>query len=78
MGTNRRTGFLSVLLIFKVLPRRWVVERTFAWLGRYRRLSKDYERLSERGEGMVYAASIATMVRRIVWTGNILQTGSKE
>jgi putative transposase len=32
---------------FKVLPRRWVVERTFGWLGRYRRLSKDYEYLTE-------------------------------
>jgi putative transposase len=50
---------------FKVLPRRWVVERTFAWLGRYRRLSKDYERLIECSEGMVYAASIGTMLKRI-------------
>jgi putative transposase len=43
---------------FEVLPKRWIVERTFAWLGRYRRLSKDYERLLENSEGFVYLASI--------------------
>jgi putative transposase len=41
---------------FTVLPRRWVVERTFAWLGQNRRLSKDYERLCKTSETMVYAA----------------------
>jgi len=50
---------------FQVLPRRWVVERTFAWLGRYRRLSKDYERCTRSSEGVVYIASIHTMMRRI-------------
>ena len=50
---------------FVVLPRRWVVERTFAWLGRYRRLSKDYERCTKSSEGMVYIASIHTMMKRI-------------
>jgi putative transposase len=50
---------------FKVLPRRWVVERTFAWLGRYRRLSKDYEKCTQSSEGMVYIASIHTMLKRI-------------
>jgi putative transposase len=50
---------------FKVLPRRWVVERTFAWLGRYRRLSKDYEKCTKSSEGMVYIASIHTMLKRI-------------
>ena len=50
---------------FQVLPRRWVVERTFAWLGRYRRLSKDYEKCTLSSEGMVYLASIHTMLRRI-------------
>ena len=35
---------------FQVLPRRWVVERTFGWLGRYRRLSKDYEGLTESSQ----------------------------
>lgn len=43
---------------FVVLPRRWVVERTFAWLGRFRRLSKDYEKLLDNSAGMVYLASI--------------------
>ena len=50
---------------FKVLPRRWVVERTFAWLGRYRRLSKDYEKCVQTSEGVLYIASIHTMLRRI-------------
>lgn len=50
---------------FVVLPRRWVVERTFAWLGRYRRMSKDYEYLTESSEGMIYAAMIHLMVRRL-------------
>lgn len=50
---------------FKVLPKRWVVERTFAWLGNYRRLSKDYERLLCNSEGMIYLASIKTMLQRI-------------
>ena len=50
---------------FQVLPRRWVVERTFAWLGRFRRLSKDYEKCTMSSEGVVYIASIHTMLRRI-------------
>lgn len=50
---------------FSVLPRRWVVERTFAWLGRYRRLSKDYEELTETSEAMIYAAMVRLMVRRL-------------
>jgi putative transposase len=50
---------------FVVLPRRWVVERTFGWLGRYRRLSKDYEELPQTGEAMVYAAMIHLMTRRL-------------
>jgi putative transposase len=53
---------------FKVLPRRWVVERTFAWLGRYRRLSKDYERCTKSSEGVIYIASIQTMLKRIAST----------
>jgi putative transposase len=50
---------------FQVLPRRWVVERTFGWLGRYRRLSKDYEGLPETSEALIYAAMIHLMVRRL-------------
>jgi putative transposase len=51
---------------FKLLPRRWVVERTFAWLGRNRRLSKDYEQLPEVSEAMVYIAMVRLMLRRLV------------
>ena len=50
---------------FQVLPRRWVVERTFAWLGRYRRLSKDYEHCTQSSEGVIYIASIHTMLKRL-------------
>jgi putative transposase len=50
---------------FKVLPRRWVVERTFAWFGRYRRLSKDYEYLPSSSETMLYIAMINVMLRRL-------------
>lgn len=49
---------------FKVLPRRWVVERTFAWLGQYRRLSKDYEERTLASEAMIHLAMIQLMVRR--------------
>jgi len=50
---------------FGVLPRRWVVERTFSWLGQNRRMSKDYERLCESAEAFVYVAMIRLMVRRL-------------
>jgi putative transposase len=51
---------------FVVLPRRWVVERTFAWLGRYRRLSKDYERRTDTSETMIYIAMIHRMSRNLL------------
>ena len=50
---------------FAVLPRRWVVERSFAWIGRYRRLSKDYEALEETSEAVIWAAFGTTMLRRL-------------
>ncbi len=50
---------------FQVLPHRWVVERTFGWLGRYRRLSKDDEELPETSEALIYAAMTHRMVRRL-------------
>jgi putative transposase len=56
---------------FKVLPRRWVVERTFGWLGRYRRLSKDYEFLTQSSEAMIRLALINNMTRRPTETASI-------
>ena len=50
---------------FGNLPRRWVVERTFSWLSRNRRMSKDYERLPESSEAFVYVAMSRLMVRRL-------------
>ncbi len=50
---------------FKLLPKRWIVERTFGWLSKQRRLSKDYEGLCETSEAMVYAAMIRLMVARL-------------
>jgi putative transposase len=57
-GAIRRRGFAP-------LPKRWVVERTFAWLGRYRRLSKDYEYHTHNSEMMIYLAMINLMVHRL-------------
>lgn len=50
---------------FVVLPRRWVVERTFGWLVRFRRLSRDYEELPETSESMIYAAMVRIMLKRL-------------
>ena len=50
---------------FHVLPRRWVVERTFAWLSRNRRLAKDYERLPETGETFLYMAMSRILIKRL-------------
>ena len=53
---------------FQVLPRRWVVERTFAWLSRCRRMSKDYEALSDTTEAWTHIAMIHLMLRRLAPT----------
>jgi putative transposase len=58
---KRPTGVKS----FQLLPWRWIVERTFGWLGRYRRLSKDYEYLIQTSEAMIRVAMIHLMVRRL-------------
>ncbi len=50
---------------FQVIPQRWVVERTFAWLGNYRRLSKDYEVLAATSEAFIYMAMCDIMTKRL-------------
>ena len=50
---------------FVVLPRRWIVERTFGWFGWYRRLSKDYEELPENSEAMILVCMIHRMLRHL-------------
>lgn len=50
---------------FAILPRRWVVERTFGWMTRYRRLVRDYEARLDVSEAMIYAAMTNSLVRRI-------------
>jgi putative transposase len=52
--------------VFTVLPRRWVIERTFGWLGRWRRLSKDYEEWPSTSESRIYAAMLSNLLRRSV------------
>lgn len=48
----------------EVLPKRWIVERTFGWLNRYQRLSKDYEVYTERSEATIYGALIRLMLKQ--------------
>ena len=50
---------------FEVIPRRWVVERTFAWLGRYRRLAKDFENSTRNALAFIRLASIRLMLRKL-------------
>lgn len=61
--TDKISGFL-------VLPRRWVVERTFGWITKHRRCVRDYETLPDHHEAMVYIAMIMTMSRRLARTAN--------
>ena len=53
---------------FQVLPKRWVVERTFAWLTRQRRLARDYERRTASSEAFIYIAMLRLGLRRLVRT----------
>ena len=57
--TEARKGFV-------LLPRRWVVEHSFAWLGRFRRLAKDYERLPETVAGLYLVAFSTLMFTRVM------------
>jgi putative transposase len=50
---------------FQLLPKRWIVERTFAWLVRQRRLARDYERLPETSQSFIYAAMVRLILRRL-------------
>ena len=50
---------------FQILPRRWVVERTFSWISHNRRMAKDYERLTETSEAFIYVAMSRLMVKSL-------------
>jgi hypothetical protein len=63
---------------FIALPRRWVVERTFAWLSHNRRMSKDYERLCATSEAFIYVAMSRLMVRRLARAQNFSDTLSRQ
>lgn len=72
-GALRKVGKFTLEIVkrtdkakgFEVLPRRWVVERTFAWLGRCRRLAKDFERSIESAQAWVFIANIRMLTRRL-------------
>ncbi len=59
---------------FEVLPRRWVVERTFAWISKHRRTVRDYERPPASHEAMILWAMIALMTRRLAATTQLSDT----
>jgi putative transposase len=65
---GQETPALDIPSGFQVLPRRWVVERTFGWLGRNRRRSKDYEFLPETEEAFIYLGMVRLMLRRLAKT----------
>ena len=65
MVEEAEAGTGGVLSALRVLPRRWAIEWTFACLGRYRRLSKDYEYCAEISEAIIYAAMTQLMMRRL-------------
>jgi len=59
-----KAEWVPIKRAFTILPRRWVVERTFAWIGKYRRMSKDYEYLTQTSETMIYLCMTRTMIGR--------------
>ena len=63
---------------FRVLPRRWVVERTFAWISHNRRMAKDYERLCATSEAFIYVAMTRLMVRRLARAKQFSDTISRQ
>lgn len=62
---NWQAKWIPIEREFSILPRRWVVERTFAWLGRYRRMSKDYEYLTSTSRAVTFICSFRTMLKRL-------------
>ena len=60
-----RAEWVPVERTFSILPRRWVVERTYAWINRYRRLSKDYELLPTTSESYIYLAMSNLLLKRL-------------
>jgi putative transposase len=78
-GGGRRGRWLPagaeppVVPAFQVVPRRWVVERSFAWLGRSRRLARDYEFLPVTSEAVIYLAASHLLVRRLADGGPVRQ-----
>ena len=62
---------------FQVLPKRWVVERTFSWLSQNRRMSKEYERLPETSEAFIYVAITRLMARRLARSRGFSRTVSE-
>lgn len=63
---------------FKVLRKRWVVERTFGWLGKWRRLAKEYEYLTIVSEAMVYVASVRILLSRLMRSGKPIREKRKK
>lgn len=63
-GIDREDGKLKTVEGFILLPKRWIVERIFAWLGQMRRLSKDYEYYPSSSESWIYLGMIRLMVKR--------------
>ena len=59
---------------FEILPRRWVVERTFAWISKHRRTIRDYEHLPASHEAMILWAMTALMTRRLAQTNDLSDT----
>jgi transposase len=72
VASHRKTGTLVLEIVsriyprrFSILPKRWIVERTFGWFVKHRRLVRDYEITTDSAEGWIYVAMIGIMLRRL-------------